>query len=151
MRRMRTLAACIGSIALTAGEVAADDVTDVRAAAEDWVAALNAGDAVALAPYYHAEETSFGGGPGDLLTEGTHTEAKMSAMFESGFKPDLQWRHLTVNVFGKAAVLTGYLAGSVTLPDGTVLQNSWRTSVMWIHQGDSWQVVHFHASTLLPK
>ena len=75
----------------------------------------------------------------------------MRAAFEAGFKTDLKWRHMAVKVFGKAAVVTGYLAGSATLPGGTVVPNSWRTTVTWIHGDDAWQIVHFHASTLLPK
>ena len=49
-------------IALTAVAAAADDKADVGAAAEEWIEALNAGDAAALVPYYHPEGTSFGGG-----------------------------------------------------------------------------------------
>ena len=148
MLRLRTLiAVCTGSIALTAGLAAADDGADVGAAAEAWITAVNAGDVANLIPLYHADETSFGGF-GGLLSEGVHTEDEMSALFESGFKTDLKWRHVAVKVFGKAAVVTGYLAGSATLPGGTVVQNSWRTSMMWVHDGEAWQIVHFHASTL---
>ena len=139
----------MGSVALTSA-VAADEAGDVKAATEGWISALNAANVSALLPYYQSEETSFGG-LGDLLTEGVHTKEFMTAFFESGFKTDLQWRHLKVKVFGKAAVVTGYLAGAVTLPGGTVLEDSWRTSVMWVQEEGSWKIVHFHASYLLPK
>ena len=139
----------MASVTLTSA-VAADEVEDVKAATENWLSALNAGDVTALLPYYHSEETSFGG-LGDLLTEGIHTKEFMTAFFESGFKTDLQWRHMKVKVFGKAAVVTGYLTGTVTLPGGTVLPDSWRSSVMWVQQEGEWKIVHFHASELLPE
>ncbi len=137
----------LSSILLTSS--VADETDNVTAATQAWFAALNAQDVATLVPYYHAEETSFGG-LGDLLTEGFHTEEAMAALFAAGFKTDLQWRHMKVQVFGDAAVVTGYLAGAATLPGGEVVADTWRTSVMWVRDEGAWKVVHFHASPLLP-
>ena len=139
----------VGSFVLTSA-VVADEIKDVKAATESWISALNAMNMPVLLPHYHSEETSFGG-LGDLLAESIHTEAYMMALFDSGFKTDLQWRHMKVKVFGKSAIVTGYLTGAVTLPGGNVLQDSWRTSLMWFQEAGKWKIVHFHASFLLPK
>ena len=139
----------LGSVALTSA-VAADEADDVKAATEAWLSDLNAQNVTAYVAYYHPEETSYGG-LGDLLTEGIHTKEFMTVFFEAGFKTDLQWRHLKVKVFGKAAIVTGYLAGAVTLPGGKGLEDSWRTSVMWVQEEGKWKIVHFHASELLPE
>ena len=147
-RLMIQISLLIGCVALS-GPGAAEEVDDVRAATEGWISDLNTQNVTALVAHYHPDETSYGGF-GELLAEGVHTEGNMTAFFESGFKTDLQWRHLQVKVFGKAAVVTGYLVGAVTLPGDKALEDSWRTSVMWVQKEGEWKIVHFHASELSP-
>ena len=124
------------------------NVEDITAVCESWLAAFNTRDVAALLTYAHPEETSFGG-LGALLAEGNAAnEEYIKGMFEAGLKPDLQWRHLKVKVFGSTAVSTGYLVGTVHLPDGNILDTSWRNSMMWIRQEETWKYVHSHSSAL---
>ena len=134
----------VGSFAST-GSAVADDAADVRKAVETWMSALQAADVPGLAKSYHPRETSFDG-VGGLLSEGAHTEASLEAVYEAGFKAELQWKHLEVKVFDKASVVTGYLVGNVNLPGRGMLRDVWRTSVMLVSAGNRWQIVHFHAS-----
>lgn len=129
--------------------VDADEAEDVMAVAESWLAEANAADATAIVPRYHPAETSFGP-RGDLLTESIHTMEYTAAVFESGFRTALQWRHAKAQVFGNSAVVTGYLAGTITFPNGNVAADTWRTSLMWVREDSAWKLVHFHASSLLP-
>ena len=47
--------------------------------------------------------------------------------------------------------VAGKPCSAVTLPGGTVIEDSWRTSVMWVQEEGNWKIVHFHASELLPE
>ena len=147
MRRVVRFALFVGVLALS-GVTHASDVDDVKAAAEGWLSDANAQRAKSLVARYHPEETSYGGF-GELLSEGVHTVDMMTAFYEAGFKTNLQWRHLDATVVENTGVSTGYLTGSVTMPGGKLVENTWRTSIVWIREAGTWKLVHFHASVLL--
>jgi uncharacterized protein (TIGR02246 family) len=146
-RSMTLLVVLMGSLALTTGAIA-DDAADVEATAEDAVAAYNTGDVDAMATYWLPEATIFHG-PG-LPLEGFDKE-QIKADLEAGLKYDFQWRDFSVKVYGQTAVSTASLEGTITLPNGTVLQGPWRHSATWVKQDGKWKVAHVHASELLPE
>ncbi len=133
----------------------ADDVDDVKAAAQRFYAALNAGDAGALTELHAAENTRFGPGGALLATSDSLEEQRKNqqAAFDAGPKYNLQARHIDVRVYGNSpAVTTHYGAGTITPPNGTTFQVNNRITRVWIKQGGGWKVVHQHLSPLrLPQ
>ncbi len=128
----------------------ADDVDDVKAAVEKYFAALNSGNGAAYAQHRIPEYSVFGGGG---LIDRSNSIAQQredfQAQADSGRKLDLRIQHMEVRVYGNAAVVTGYLTGTNTAPDGTLNQRymEQRTGV-WIKQGGQWKEVHRHTSPL---
>ena len=94
----------------------------------------------------------FGGGG---LIESFHSleeqRNNFQATVDAGQKRNLEVRHIEVKVYGNAAVLTGYLTGTNTAPDGTVNQLRQQRTGVWIKQGGQWKVVHRHGSPLLSQ
>ena len=115
-------------------------------------AALNAGDVNAFIPYYPSESSVFAGG--GLLERFDSLEERRNdfqAGVDAGLKLNLQLQHMEVKVYGNAAVVTGYLTGTNTAPDGTVTQTRERRTGVLIKQGGQWKEVHRHASPLFPR
>jgi hypothetical protein len=92
---------------------AQDDAQDVRAAVLDYIAAVNSGD-VEGQQYHRLSEYSAFMGDGGLLVEGLDDKF-MQALVDAGFKLSLQVRHLKVNLYGSASVVTAYLVGMVLI------------------------------------
>ena len=121
MRRFFALVVLlVGSMALTT-VAAADDVADIKAASVKHFATLNAGEVGVYIRHHLPERSVFGGG-GGLLNELDSLEAQeksLQARVDAGLKTNLQLRHLNVKVYGNVAVVTGYVVGTETSPDGT--------------------------------
>ncbi len=85
-----------------------------------------------------------------LLIEGRIDADALRALYEGGMTPAIDQRHMGVRVFGDTALVTGYVAGSITGTDGEVLQGPWRFTAMLIKASGRWQIVHNHWSPLAP-
>ena len=133
----------------------ADDVDDVKAAVQKFVAALNAGDVGALTRLQAAAGTNYGAGGGLLATFDSLDERRNSfqATVDAGVKFNVQARHIDVRVYGSStAVTTSYAVGTVTQPNGTTGQANNRLTTVWVKQGGQWKEVHRHLSPLrLPQ
>jgi ketosteroid isomerase-like protein len=130
----------------------ADDVDDVKAAVESYFAALNSGNGAAMARYRIPEYSVFaGGGLIDRSSSTAQQRDDFQALADAGRKLNLRIQHLDVRVYGNAAVVTGYLMGIDTAPDGTVSQSRQQRTGVWIKQGGQWKEVHRHASRLFPQ
>ncbi len=131
----------------------ADDADDVRAAVERYVAALNTGDANAYVQSRTPEYSVFTGG--GLFERSTSLEEQRNGFqdrIDSGIRISRQLRHIDVKVYGNAAVVTGYMLGTTTGPDGTTQPLSSQRTGVWIKQGGQWKEVHRHSSPLtLPQ
>ena len=130
----------------------ADDVDDVKAAVQRYIATLNAEDANAYVQSRVPEYSVFAGG--GLLDRSTSLEEQRNGFqgrIDSGIRISRQLRHLDVKVYGNAAVVTGYMLGTTTGPDGTVNQQRQQRTGVWIKQGGQWKEVHRHSSQLFPQ
>lgn len=131
---------------------AAQDVDEIKAATLEHFAVLNAGDAAAHVQQHLAEASSF---PAEGLLEEYESReeqiASLQAEFDAGLKTDLTVRDLTVTVYGDAAVVTGYVVGTVTSPDGTTEEVVSRRSAFLIRQGGQWLEAHSHSSPLITE
>jgi len=133
----------------------ADDVDDVKAAVQGYLAAINAGDADAVIQYRSAERSSFNRGGGLLTRPASSLEEQKDALeadVRAGVKRNYQITHMKVRVYGNAAVVTGYMTGTRTAPNGTVIQHRDRRTGVMIKQGGQWKEVHHHNSPItLPQ
>ena len=128
----------------------ADDADDVKEQVLDFFAAANAGDTETVYQHHMPEQSSFGRGDG-LLSRTTSLEEQkraFQASVDAGVKRNYQLKHLEVRVYGDTAVVTFYLTGPRTEPDGTILQMNHRRTGVWIKQGRLWKEVHSHQSPL---
>ena len=73
------------------------------------------------------------------------------AMTDAGWKRNYRIQHMEVRVYGNAALVTGYMTGSMTAPDGTVTQLRLQRTGMMVKQGGQWREAHRHASPLFPQ
>jgi ketosteroid isomerase-like protein len=151
---MKTLTTLLVVSMFLAPVAMADDVDDVRAAIQKYHTALNAGDGSAWAQHFVARNTRFDAG-GQLLERFDSLEElrkPRQAGFDAGVKFNVQPRHLEISVYGDTAVTTNYGVGTVTQPNGTVVQLNNRITRVWIKQGGQWKQVHQHLSPVrLPQ
>ncbi len=130
----------------------ADDVADVKAAVQSYFAAISSGNAAAVARYRIPEYSVFvGGGLLDRSSSIAQQRADFQALTDTGREVDLRIQHLEVRIYGNTAVFTGYVTGTNTLSDGTVIQSRQQRTGVWIKQGGQWKEVHRHASPLFPQ
>ena len=130
----------------------ADDVADVKAAVQSYFAAINSGNAATVVRYRIPEYSVFvGGGLIDRSSSIAQQRADFQALTDTGREVDLRIQHLEVRIYGNTAVFTGYVTGTNTLSDGTVIPSRQQRTGVWIKQGGQWKEVHRHASPLFPQ
>ncbi len=125
----------------------ADDVDDVRAAEDNYYAAMNSGDAHGWAQSRLSEEsTRFGPGGALLEVFGSLVEQEQTrqAEVDAGLKYNLRARHLDIRVYGNTAVVTLYGVGAA----GNNAQVNNRITRVWGKQGGQWKMIHAHLSPL---
>ncbi len=128
---------------------AADDVADIKKATLDHFATLNH-DAEAHIQHHLVGNTAYGADGGFLDSSSLEEQvAAMKADYDSGVRVNLNPVHIEVQVYGNAAVVTCYLVGTVTGPDGTVEQVTDRRTAVLIKQGGKWMEAHTHASPMV--
>lgn len=125
----------------------AGDVEDIKKATLEHFATQNAGDAKAHMAHHMPYHTQFTGG-GLLIVSHTREEQvkSLQAAFEAGLKLSLNLAHLEVKVYGKAAVVTAYVVGTVTNPDGTTSESRAQRTAVLIKEGKEWKEVHVHSA-----
>ena len=109
-------------------------------------AAYCAGDTAAFLPYIHPQRTTFGPDGGRLAA--FDAEALRAGMAAGTVQAQVEWQDLQATVYGDAAVSTGYLLGTWTIGDST-REGTWRETIVWLRQGQGWQVAHLHVSERL--
>ncbi len=130
----------------------ADDVDDVKAAVQSYFDAINSGNTAGVARHRIPEYSVFvGGGLIDRSSSIAQQRADFQALTDTGREVDLRIQHLEVRIYGNTAVFTGYVTGTNTLSDGTVIPSRQQRTGVWIKQGGQWKEVHRHASPLFPQ
>ena len=157
MRQPMTMIMLGLGIAMTA--VFADDAEDVKAAYVRHITLSRTGQVDAFLEQHEPGHTAFGPNA-DLLSrfDSLEDEKKFRQAAARRVNPedfDSQSvsqlvRHMEVQVYGNAAVLTTYLQGSIRLPDGTQRPGTRRVTSVWIKQNNRWTEVHDHMSPLVP-
>lgn len=129
----------------------AGDLEDIKKATLEHFATLNNGDAAAHIKHHLKGHTTFGG-DGSLLQVDNSLEKEknlLQAQYDAGLKINFQLRHLDVQLYGNTAVVTGYVFGTVTTPDGTIQQSMDRRTAVVVKQGNDWKEVHIHTSPVI--
>ena len=115
--------------------MAGGDTAHIRQLLIALLAAYNAGDAEKITECILPDWSVFGGR--DQFVPGGDRE-RLQAAFASGFRTDLHWRHLYVRLYGRIAIATGYLGGQVHMPDGRVLEDTWKFYKVWLKKEGKW-------------
>lgn len=97
--------------------------------------------------YFAPEYTNFYLQQG-LLSEGWMSKEELRALYDSGMKPNLRVRHLTVQLYDTFAICLMYAEGTVTDAAGNTRRGPWRVTSVIVPHGDSWRAVHNHWSKL---
>ncbi len=128
----------------------AQDVEAIKNATMEHFATQAAGDAAAHVRHHMVGHTAFAPGGGRVQEfPSLEEEIKdLQADFDAGLKFSVELQDLKVDVYGDAAVVTGYLVGTVTLADGTTQPVNNRRTAVLIKQGGEWKEVHNHISDL---
>lgn len=125
----------------------AGDVEDIKKATLEHFATQNAGDAKAHIAHHMPYHTQFIGGGLLIVSHSREEQVKsLQAGFDAGLKLSLDLAHLDVKVYGKAAVVTGYVVGTVTNPDGTTSESRAQRTAVLIKEGNDWKEVHVHSA-----
>ncbi|MBW7995169.1 MAG: nuclear transport factor 2 family protein [Candidatus Glassbacteria bacterium] len=147
MRHLAALLTFVAVIAAFPPHATAGDVEDIKAQMQDVLVAWSNGDVEAIASTVDPHRTEFG--IKGVLSEKYNKQA-IQAWFDNGLKVNLTWRHLDVKVYGKTAVLTGYLSGIIVhaQPVGGVDDTTLRYSSVHVKKNGQWKTVHVHISPL---
>ncbi len=126
----------------------ADDVADITSTMEEHFATFNSGDAAGHVAHHMAGHSAYGPEGGALTVNDSLEEetAALQADFDEGLRFDFELVDLDVAVYGDAAVVTSFQAGTVTLPDGTTEEIMNRRTAVVVRDGDEWKEVHNHIS-----
>lgn len=132
------LAVCLAVVAR------GDEAAAVRDAVAHLYGALAAGDTAALAAFLPAEGFTEFSPP-------EHTLKVLDLAFfrralDAGAHIDLHVVDPKVHILGDSAVLTGFRAGTLTLPDGRRLELHDCLTMVWKHEQAAWQLRHVHVS-----
>jgi ketosteroid isomerase-like protein len=150
-RFVAVLGGVFAIIAVAPAAMAQSAEEEIIAAQHAHFETLRAGDARAHIAQHAPDATSFDA-VGGLLVEAQSQEEQvrdLQAVFDAGIGLDNYLRHVQVRIYGDAAVVTGYITGTTTYPDGVVLQTMNRRTAVLIKQGGEWKEVHSHASPVV--
>ena len=140
----------------------ADDVDDVKAEYLKHIANSNNGNIDSFVSQHLPGHSAFGP-TGAMLTRWESLEEEKNvaqASLDAARQRDLgrssvrsfrnvQVKHMEVRIYGRlTAVVTGYLTGTDTAPDGSTYQSARRFTAVWVKQGDRWREAHDHMSIL---
>jgi ketosteroid isomerase-like protein len=128
----------------------ADDVADVKAAVVALFKSLNETDADAFVKSQRLSRSWFGPSGALLVELGPADRESTQADWDKGWEYNISTRHIDVKVYGDVAVVTGYLEGRSTSPDGTKSRGTYRMTLVWVKRDGQWNVVHRHQSQLEP-
>ena len=137
--------ASIFALLVTCIEAKAVDKEDVMAKVSSWSTLLAAGDIEALEITPHTRFNRDGG----LLSIANPKQIK-AWLSSSGVKINIQNHHGDVEIYGDAAVYTGYENVNITPPNGESRQETNRLTVVFAKNKGDWEAVHVHVSGLTP-
>ena len=127
----------------------ADDIEDIKNATLEHFDAQNRGDALGRIAHHMPYHSQFS--DGSLLKESHSIDEQIKAtklLYESGINFNLELSEMNIKVYSDTAVVTGYVLGTISLPDGVVLHAREQRTAVLIKVKNEWKEVHVHISPL---
>ena len=135
---------------LQPGMASANDEKDIIAVMHAHIASINNEESEAIARHHLPGHSEFGATGARLGISGSFEEQRVrnEQIFGSGFKFNWKLENLRVQVFDNAALVTCYVVGTTTSPEGKVTQINNRRTTMLIKEQGKWKEIHVHNSPL---
>ena len=147
MKRIGLVAA--GMMLLAPSAVAQTAEEEVEQVVQTWYQSLRDGDAATYASLSVSGDYQYAGNFG--RTGGLRSPPgppNIQPFLDAGGSFQFNVRNLDVAVYGNAAVATFYTVGPQNFPDGTVLDGTFRVTMVFVRQGRAWKGAHYHVSPL---
>jgi uncharacterized protein (TIGR02246 family) len=141
---MRMLALCIALLAC--GPLAADAVSDVEAATQQWISAFNRKDARGIVGLYAKDAVFFGTSSGTLRDKPELVWDYFKGIADLGNAAISTGDH-RVQVFGNVAINSGYYT-RISMQDGKEVKNPARFTFVYQLRDGKWMIVNHHSSAL---
>ncbi len=125
------------------------DVESLEATINAHWEAINANDGQTVIGHHMPRFTGFLGDEGPLWVLESEEDRTAIEEYFADAESDWRTRDLTVDLYGDVAVAAFYAEGSVTWPDGRVVEGPRRVTAVWIWDGGEWKEAHHHDSPLV--
>ncbi len=125
------------------------DVQSLEATINAHWEAINAGDLQTTAGHHLPRFTAFLLDEGPLWVLESEEDGAAIEEYFGDAQSDWRARDFTIDLYGEVAVAAFYLEGSVTWPDGRVVEGPRRVTAVWIWDGSEWKEAHHHDSPLV--
>tara|TARA_B100000029_G_scaffold393005_1_gene390263 strand:- start:2 stop:463 length:462 start_codon:yes stop_codon:yes gene_type:complete len=131
----------------------AGEEDEVIAVMDAHLGAINNGESAAIARHHLPGHSEFGATGAKLGISGPFEEqfARNEAIFKSGAAFDWHNKDLRVQIFDTTAIVTGYVVGTSTNPEGTTTTVNQRRTTVLIKTNGQWKEIHVHNSVLLEE
>lgn len=153
IRFLTTIALCLGLAALAYAATAADEEAEIKRIMQAHLDDINNERSAEIARHHLPGHSEYSANGRPLGISGSFEEqlARNDAIFDGGFTFDWHHKDLNVQIFGDAAVVTGYVVGTTNPPNADPISiNNRRTTVLLKRQG-KWQEIHVHNSPLIEQ
>ncbi len=125
------------------------DVQSLEATINAHWEAINAKDDQTVIGHHMPRFTGFLLDEGPLWVFESEEDGAAIEEFFADAQSDWRARDFTIDLYGDVAVAAFYLEGSVTWPDGRVVEGPRRVTAVWIWDGGEWKEAHHHDSPLV--
>ncbi len=129
----------------------ANDETAIEAAVRRHIRTLNVGDLYTGADGYLSGATDFGQNSGPRATTAFGRQSIDVLMDDFEHRSNLRLRDLRISIHKDAAVATGYLVGTVSLPGGGSKLVMGRSTFVHVRQNGTWKLAHTHLSPFMAE
>ncbi len=151
MRYTRILLAVVmGMVLVTPSVARGDDVEDLKAAYEQYIAAVNKQDLDGLMALWHDQAVAFGP-DAPFPTEG---KAAVQQAFQMIFSNNESFTARPMNpqyrVIGNSGIVSGNAVAAVKPKDGPLQTSFLRVLQNWVKVDGQWLLVAFHLSYIPP-
>ncbi len=111
--------------------------------------AINANDDQTVIGHHMLRFTGFLLDEGPLWVLESEEDGAAIEEYFADAQSDWRARDFTIDLYGDVAVAAFYAEGSVTWPDGRVVEGPRRVTAVWIREGGEWKEAHHHDSPLV--
>ena len=139
------IAAWLAAFVLVQGQASDADVAALTRLEAEWNTAHVQGDAAALSRIFADDLVVVVPGMRQM------SKADSLAVFKNGVMKFDRYEssETQIRVYGDTAIVTGRIKRTRTVA-GTIREDDWRFTKVFLRRGGNWQAVQFHASNVAP-